>query len=86
MIILVVEAVEDEDEDDFVDDKGCDDIDDDDDDNDDDLTILVSQILSNAEIASLALVTSTRQWRGIGLRRIVVCPLLILFSSLYLLS
>ena len=82
MIILVVEAVEDEDEDDFVDDKGCDDIDDD----DDDLTILVSQILSNAEIASLALVTSTRQWMGIGLRRIVVCPLLILFSSLYLLS
>ena len=83
MIILVVEAVEDEDEDDFVDDKGCDGIDDDD---DDDLTILVSQILSNAEIASLALVTSTRQWMGIGLRRIVVCPLLILFSSLYLLS
>ena len=78
MIILVVAAVEAEEDDNFVDDKGCDDIDDD----DDDLTILVSQILSNAGIASLALVTSTRQWRGIGLRRIVVCPLLILFSSL----
>ena len=83
MIILVVAAVEAEEDDNFVDDKGCDGIDDDD---DDDLTILVSQILSNAEIASLALVTSTRQWMGIGLRRIVVCPLLILFSSLYLLS